>query len=347
MSGKTRRKQMKANVERARMDLITDGLSEIDEKPFAQEPKHQRKGLGEYEGNNKFLRFYFKHWKMLALIPLLLLIMSIGIIGHTVYTTGEFVNKGISLKGGTTYMITKESIDFNALRDTLREKYPGHEIDVKSLTEGNLVIGATIETDMLDEALIAETVSFLKSEYSLSNDDLTIETMGSSLGDTFFTQVFKALIIAFVLMSIVVFIYFKNFVPSFAVIFCAFSDMVVTLAVVDLFNIKLTTAGVAAFLMLIGYSIDTDMLLTIKVMKDKEHSFFYNVHGAMKTGTTMTLTALAAVGIALIFAQSDVLKQIMTVLFIGLIADLLYTWVQNVAILRWYYERKGTKDGKD
>jgi len=141
-------------------------------------------------------------------------------------------------------------------------------------------------------------------------------------------------------MGIVVFIYFKTFAPSMAVILAALSDIVVTLAVFNLTGIKLSTAGIAAFLMLIGYSVDTDILLSTRVLKRKEGSVMDRVYNAMRTGLTMSATTLSAVLIALIFVQSEIVKQIMIILFIGLLVDLIMTWIQNVGILRLYLEKK-------
>ncbi len=54
----------------------------------------------------------------------------------------------------------------------------------------------------------------------------------------------------------------------------------------------------------------------------------------------MTFAALAATGIAYLTMPSDVLRQIMLVLFCGLVADLWNTWITNVGLLRWYLEKK-------
>ena len=64
------------------------------------------------------------------------------------------------------------------------------------------------------------------------------------------------------------------------------------------------------------------------------------IYGAIKTGMTMTTTTLVAVAVALIFVKSDTIKQIMLIIFIGVMADMVMTWIQNVAILRMYLERK-------
>ena len=84
-----------------------------------------------------------------------------------------------------------------------------------------------------------------------------------------------------------------------------------------------------------------DILLTTGKIKEKVGSVDDRIIGAFKTGMLMTLTTIAAVVVGYFFSQADILKQIMTVLFIGLIADIINTWLQNAAILRWYLERRG------
>ena len=92
--------------------------------------------------------------------------------------------------------------------------------------------------------------------------------------------------------------------------------------------------------MLIGYSVDTDILLSTRVLKRKEGTIYDRVISALKTGLTMNLTTLSALLVALYFSNSPVLSQIMTILLIGLVIDIMNTWIQNAGILRWYMEKK-------
>jgi len=147
-----------------------------------------------------------------------------------------------------------------------------------------------------------------------------------------------AVIMAFLAMSLVVFITFRVPIPSLAVILCGFSDIIFALAMVNLFGIKLSTAGFAAFLMLIGYSIDTDILLSTRVLKRKEGTVNERTIQSMRTGLTMTGAAIATVVVSYFITNSEVVKQIMIILFFGLIADIPFTWIQNAGILRWYVE---------
>ncbi|HDZ61215.1 MAG TPA: preprotein translocase subunit SecF, partial [Candidatus Pacearchaeota archaeon] len=105
---------------------------------------------------------------------------------------------------------------------------------------------------------------------------------------------------------------------------------------------KMSSAGIVAFLMLIGYSVDTDILLTTRVLKRQEGSLNERIFGAFKTGLTMTLTSLLAIIFALFVVKSFsiVLTQIFTILAIGLGFDIFNTWITNVSILKWYMEKK-------
>jgi len=154
--------------------------------------------------------------------------------------------------------------------------------------------------------------------------------MGSSLGESFFKETFTALIIAFILMSIIVMIYFRSFIPSVGVIGAAVVDIIVTVAIVDLTGMKIGTGGIAAFLMLIGYSVDTDMLLTTRLLKRKEGTVWERIVGSAKTGLTMTITTLAAMAVGYTFANSLVLKQMFGIIFIGLLVDIISTFIDEM-----------------
>ena len=138
-----------------------------------------------------------------------------------------------------------------------------------------------------------------------------------------------------------IYTYIKNSVPAFAVMLSSFADIAMTFALVDLIGMKISTAGIVAFLMLIGYSVDSDIMLTSRLLRKKE-SVNDAIKGAFKTGSTMTFTSIIAVGVALIvvYPFASVLNQIFTILLIGLSFDLINTWITNASILKWYMEAK-------
>jgi len=181
-------------------------------------------------------------------------------------------------------------------------------------------------------------------DYELTSENSSIESTGSSLGKSFYNQLRFAIVISFVLMAIIVFIIFRTFIPSFAVVISAFADIIMTLAFIDVLGMKVSSAGIVALLMLIGYSVDADIMLTTRLLK--RHDQKNKLLGAFKTGITMTVTSIIALGIALLIVQSfsDVLKQIFSILLIGLSFDILNTWITNVSILKWYLDHKEKKE---
>ncbi len=131
--------------------------------------------------------------------------------------------------------------------------------------------------------------------------------------------------------------------PSIAVIFAAFSDIIIPLAIIDYMGMKISAAGIAAFLMLIGYSVDTDILLTSRAIKNREGTLNYRIFRAFKTGIFMTLTALIAVlpAFFIVTGLPDSFRQIFLILGLGLASDIINTWMTNAGIIKWYCIKRG------
>jgi len=148
------------------------------------------------------------------------------------------------------------------------------------------------------------------------------------------------LVILFIAVLASMSIYFVSSVPAGAVILAAGSTVLFTLAVINIIGMRLSTAGVAAFLMIIGYSVDTDILLSTRVLKSKEPSVFKRIWDAFTTGITMQLTTTVAVLVAYLLATSAIIEQIMLIILIGMIGDIIFTWFQNAGILYWFAKRQ-------
>jgi preprotein translocase subunit SecF len=175
-------------------------------------------------------------------------------------------------------------------------------------------------------------------------DRVAESTRSPAFGSTNTQNAIFGLAVAFVGMSLLVFVLFRTFVPSIAVVVSAFSDIVIPIGIVDLLaltgliEIKMTLGTVAALLMLIGYSVDSDILLNNHILR-RRGGFYESTYRAMQTGVTMTLTSIVAMIVmtivALVFAI-DLLPDIGLILVLGLSADLLNTYMLNLSLLRWY-----------
>jgi len=285
----------------------------------------------------KIGKFHDKYYKFLFLIPLLLLIFSLVYMVHFYVNHGDFIYKDISLTGGTSITIY-EKIDADALKKDLSDKL--RDINTKKIYDLTTRehIGTIIETKTSPEEAKEILEEYLG--YELNDKNSSFEFTGSTLSESFYKQLLIAILFSFAFMAIVVFFIFKNFVPSLAVILSAFSDILMSLVVINILGVKLSSAGIVAFLMIIGYSVDTDILLTNRLLK-REGSLNRKIFGAFKTGMTMTLTSLLAIIFSFIIVKpySTILNQIFLILIIGLSFDILNTWITNVSILKWHLKK--------
>jgi len=132
-----------------------------------------------------------------------------------------------------------------------------------------------------------------------------------------------------------------------AVLLSATCDAVITLGLMSLFGIVLDPASLVALLMLIGYSVDTDILLTSRILKKRKGEVDEGVDSAIKTGLTMTGTTFVVMIVVFIVSTTlthvATLASIASVLILGLTADVASTWFMNAGILKWYLEERGGK----
>lgn len=301
---------------------------------------------------NKARNIYEKDYKKLLIFPLLLILASFLIIGFNYYNTGEIFKKDVSLRGGVTITIPGHTdADINELEGFMASEFVKGDVSVRAISQLGERTGIIVDAGVEREEDIQELLNIVQKKIGkLDKNDYSIRVIGSTLGESFFREAMFTVLVAFLLMGIVVIIYFRNLIPSFFVIQAVFADILCTFATLVLFQQSFSSATIAAMLMLIGFSVDTDILLTARVLKNKEGTVFERNIEALKTGLTLSLAALAAVLAGYSVAQSETIKQIMLVLAIGLVFDIIHTWITNAGVLRWYLEAKAkekvNEDGK-
>ncbi len=283
-----------------------------------------------------------RYYKLLLLIPTIVLVISLIYLYTFYQKNNDIIYRDISLKGGTSITVFAKT-DISKLKNFLSQNFNDFNVrevyDFTTREQKAFIVEVPEDSEKVKKVL----ESYLGFE--LNKENSSIEFTGSALSEGFYNQLRIAILLAFALMSIVVFIIFRTFVPSFAVILSAFADIVMTLSLVNMLGMHLSSAGIVAFLMLIGYSVDSDILLTTRILKRRDEPLNSRIFKAFKTGITMTLTSLAAVIVSLIIVKSlsNTLSQIFTILTIGLSFDLINTWISNLGILKLYAEKKGIK----
>lgn len=281
--------------------------------------------------------------RQLLVLPVAIFLIAVLIIAFTLATTGSPVKLGMEFKGGTMVSLTT---DMPA--SDLKETY-----SVYPLTD----IRQTGSRTVMQFGPMSSVEQLSLTEVVTDNfQNVEIRQIGPVYGKDLQKQAIKAVIFSFIGMALVVFIIFRTFVPSLAIVLAAFCDIIIAAAFMNVAGIELSLGTVAALLMLIGYSVDSDILLTTRLLK-RRGEVEENITNAMGTGITMTTTTLAALVVMYLvttysylfipsFFQINLLSDISIVLIFGLLADIMNTWLTNVSILRWHVKREGTKGAR-
>ncbi|MDD1664627.1 MAG: protein translocase subunit SecF [Methanomicrobiales archaeon] len=266
-------------------------------------------------------------------IPVVIFLLSLLIIGMTIASTGLPVKPGIDFTGGTA--VTLATNDSEAALQSFFAGFPLEPI-TRDVTSRLYLLKFT--------KMSADQNQQLVDKITARYPDASVDYIDETFGRTLQGQALIALLFSFLGMAVVVFIAFRTFIPSIAVVSCAFVNMVGTAAGMTLLGIPLTLPTTAALLMLIGYSVDSDILLTMRVLK-RQGKLEEKLAGAFRTGIIMTTTTLAAVlslWIVSGLGQIEIIRDMAAVLLVGLVLDIINTWITNATLLKWYAERKGS-----
>jgi preprotein translocase subunit SecF len=275
--------------------------------------------------------------RQLAAVPLAFLILALAIIGGWVVATGAPANMGLEFTGGVELRVAADGDNVEQQVQTAFDREPDSVRTILSddVDDGRVVV-VTFQATEADPEGFASNLQDQADAAGFTT--LAVDQVSPSFAsDTARTALF-GVALAFLGMSVLVFALFRTFVPSLAVVASAFSDLVIPIAAMNLLGIQMTLGTIAALLMIIGYSVDSDILLNDSVLR-RTGEFYESVSRAMRTGVTMTLTSIAAMVVMAVVASVfgvGLLRDIGIILSVGLCADLMNTYLMNVSLLRWY-----------
>ena len=263
--------------------------------------------------------------RQLAAIPLAVLALALLVILAWYVMTGVPVDLGLAFTGGTEVRFTADDPI-----EEVRTNFQDVDYDsIQSAASGGTYI---LTTQATDTGAIEDAAA--EAGYDIDQ----VQSRSAAFGASSQQQALIGLAIAFGGMAALVFLLFRSFIPSIAIVISAFSDIVIPLALMNVFGIELTLGAVAALLMLIGYSVDSDILLNNHILR-RRGGFYESAFRAMRTGVTMTLTSISAMIIMAIVSTLfgiPLLPEIGLILVFGLTADLMNTYMLNMSLLRYY-----------
>lgn len=293
--------------------------------------------------------------RLLVLVPLVLLLLSGAVISHAVVTTGGPLRLGFEFQGGT--MVSLPSLEAPS---ALQARFADYSVvGVREAGERRMV-----QFGPMDDRRAQELTTRILADYPGAQVEAVGEVMGRALQE----QTAGLVGVSFLLMSLVVLLTFRRPLPALIIVASAAGDLVVTVAFMRVAGVELSFGTLVALVMLIGYSVDTNILLTTRLLKARdplaagpppvrgrkpappptEPGLAEKVQEARRTGLMMSGTTLAVLGVlfavssyALLagYGQSRILQDVSIVLLVGLGADLVNTWMLNAGLLRWHLER--------
>jgi preprotein translocase subunit SecF len=263
--------------------------------------------------------------RQLAAVPLAVLGVALVVILAWFVMYGTPVALGFDFTGGTEIRIATTGDSISEVRDT----FDVADDAVTPIQGGNEFLVQTQDSDADALESTARDAGYAVTQ---------VQERSASFGADSQQTALLGILVAFGGMSLLVFGLFRTFVPSIAVVISAFSDIMIPVALMNILGIPLSLGTVAALLMLIGYSVDSDILLNNHILR-RRGDFYESTYAAMQTGVTMTLTSIAAMVVMTITArlfQIPLLPDIGLILVFGLTVDLMNTYMLNLSLLRWY-----------
>lgn len=281
----------------------------------------------------------YEDYDRYLIVPVALILLSLAVLGVSYLSNGELVQRGLDFTGGTE---VQYSINDSFTTSEVQQIFASegrNDVQVVRQTQGDQTYMVVSVPPPTIEQSEAERI-LTENGYDVSVESL--RSISASVSGEFFQQAQLAFVMAFMIMSLVIFYAFRDLTPSMAVIFAAAGDILFAMAGMTIFGIPLTLGSLAALLMLIGYSVDTDIVLSTRVLKRKQDSLKERIWSSVKTGVTMSSGGIAGFTLLYIVSYMIVgpseLSNIAAVMVLGLVADMPLTWFGNAIILKKYVE---------
>ncbi|WP_456483662.1 hypothetical protein [Methanopyrus kandleri] len=255
---------------------------------------------------------------------LLILTMVFAVIcAGSILTLG--VKKGIDLKGGTMVILKTEE-DPDTVTSEASRILGVSDVEAIRSSQGDVIV-------QVPKYLSADDVN--KLARAVGGEVESVQTIGPALGRVFWESVKVAVPLALVAVSIVVFAIFRKPLLSAAVLGALVLDLVDALGLMALTGVPLTLASFAGLLMIIGYAVDSNILLSMYTVKRRRvRRVDRAIADSFKTGITMVATTTAAACALFLLSMSEAMFEIAAVVIFGLIADVLNTWIFNAWVIR-------------
>lgn len=212
-------------------------------------------------------RFPFLEWRRRAyVISGALLLAGIAAMVYNVATTGSWLNYGVDFAGGTLVQIRFEQ---PTTVDQIRRVDPAWVITrLGEADENEFLIRMASFSEDLDAGAAARVGEQLEPIFGDDYRIVRTEAVGPKVGAELQQRALVAILISFVLTLIYLAFRFQWRFGVAAVIATA-HDVVVTLGFLALLRSEISVATVAAFLTIVGYSLNDTIIIFDRIRENR------------------------------------------------------------------------------
>lgn len=284
-----------------------------------------------------------KIWITISLILICVGVISLIIKGGPKY--------GIDFTGGTSLQIRFESrVNISEIRNILSGIGLGNS-EIKEFATGNEFLIRLQQQDNM-EALTENVINELNSKLPDKKLELRLrETVGPRIGSELRQDAIKAIFISLILLLIYISWRFE-FKFAVGAVVALFHDVVITLGIFSLLDMEVSLSVVAAFLTLVGFSLNDTIVVfdrireNLKVMRKENYVAIFNT-SINQTLSRTVLTSLTVVFVTLILFLfgGEVLRNFSFALTIGIIVGTYSSvYIASPIVIGWYMGTEKTKE---
>lgn len=250
---------------------------------------------------------------------------------------------GIDFTGGTSLkLIFENPVNVGQVRAILSDIGLGNS-EIKEFATGNELLIRLQQQDNI-EAVSKQALDEIKTKLTDNKFELlSQDTVGPRIGSELRNDAIKAILIALIL--ILAYISWR-FEFKFAVgaVAALFHDVLITLGIFSLLNLEISLAVVAAFLTIIGYSLNDTIVVfdrireNLKIMRREEYPkiFNFSINQTLSRTLLTSLTTFVVV-IILFFFGGEVIHAFSFALVIGIIVGTYSSiFIASPVVVEWY-----------
>ncbi|MFZ8800831.1 MAG: hypothetical protein ACO2ON_01470 [Candidatus Nanopusillus sp.] len=287
----------------------------------------------------KILSFIENNYKKFLLLSISLFAIFVGIILFNYFKYGYIINKSITISGGYVTLINNNyNLTNTEIQNILNQM---NMTDYVLYSTSNIIYIAS--RDQINGTLL---ISLLDQYYNISiqPSDISIQQYSSLVGELIFNQFLFFVILAMILAAFVIFIAFRVSNTTLNIISTILFDVIGLLAILSITKYPIGANGFIAMLMILGFAIDNNVVLSTNMIKEKDKPFIERVKMSFRVGMLMEIIALYTLLLLYFIVPDPSVKEFAFVLSTATILDLTYYLIGNIPLYK-YFEAKKEQEG--